>query len=809
MSSSATELRPASVSPSRIARLKDAVQQAAPAVCPERALLWTEYFADRGNRAKPRAIQAAEALAHVLAKKQVRIHPDELVVGNFSSKRVGGAIYPELHGVAMLREIATFPHRRVNPLAVSRDEIAALQRIMPFWAPRMLGFRVYRSPWNKASFLREQLAPRHYVLNELAGIAHVVPDYAKLIAIGTDGIAKEARAAQQLHGPASEQWAFLEGVAIIADALARFGERYAPVAERLAAHETDTARRAELGLVAATCRRVPRFGARSFVEAVQSITFAQIALNLESLDNGISPGRLDQLLMPYYLRDRARGVLDREGAKEWLAAFAIKLCEVVPVFSETATRMHGGLMSGQAVTMGGTDRAGRDATNELTYVLLELADELRMRQPNFHARLHAEAPRAYVERVAEVLCGGANAPALYNDAVIVPALRANGYADDDAHDYAICGCVEPIAPGRTFGSTDAALFNLPIVLELALNEGRRFGMRRRSGPRTPHPSRLRTMDDVRAAFETQLAFQVDRLVRDLQAVERAHRKFHPTPLTSMLLAGCVEQGTCSTAGGAVYNGSGIQGVGASDTGDSLHAIARAVFADERLGLPALVDQLKRDLPDDELCGYLRRLEKFGNDRPETDAWTAYVVDAFTRALGAYANTRGGPYTTGLYSMTTHQYFGSRTGASANGRRRGAPFASGIAPADGMDRAGPTALFNSVNRIDFGRVRNGANLNARFDPHTLRGHTGRAAFVALLGAYFRRGGMQLQTNVLDTAVLREARAHPERHPHLLVRISGYCAYFGDLTPEMQDEIIRRTEHGIGGGTGAPFASGVAG
>ncbi|MCC6850622.1 MAG: formate acetyltransferase [Deltaproteobacteria bacterium] len=808
MSSSATEFRRAAIPSSRIARLKDAVQQAAPAVCPERALLWTEYFANRANRAKPRAIQAAEALALVLARKRVRIHPDELVVGNFSSKRVGGAIYPELHGVAMLREIATFPHRRVNPLAVARDEIAALQRIVPFWAPRMLGFRVYRSPWSKATFLREQLAPRHYILNELAGIAHIVPDYANLIAIGTSGIAKEARAVQRRHGTASEEWAFLEGVGIVADALARFGERYADAAERLAARESDPARRAELALVAATCRRVPRFGARSFAEAVQSITFAQIAVNLESLDNGISPGRLDQLLLPYYLRDCARGVLDRESAKEWLAAFSIKLCEVVPVFSDTATRMHGGLMSGQAVTIGGTDRAGRDATNELTYIILEIADELRMRQPNFHARLHAGAPHPYVERVAEVLCGGANAPALYNDAVIVPALRANGYTADDAQDYAVCGCVEPVAPGRTFGSTDASLFNLPIVLELALNEGRRFGTRRRSGARTPHPSRLRTMDDVRAAFETQLSFQVERLVRDLQAVERAHRKFHPTPLTSMLLAGCVERGTCSTAGGAVYNGSGVQGVGASDTGDSLYAIARAVFAEQRIELPALVDQLKRDLPDADLGAYLRGLDKFGNDQPEADAWTAYVVEVFTRTLGAHANTRGGPYTTGLYSMTTHQYFGSRTGASANGRRRGAPFASGIAPADGMDRAGPTALFNSVNRIDFESVRNGANLNARFDPHALRGRTGRAAFAALLGAYFRRGGMQLQTNVLDAGVLREARAHPEQHPHLLVRISGYCAYFGDLTPEMQDEIIRRTEHGVGGGMGASSGTGPA-
>jgi formate C-acetyltransferase len=793
MSRSNLDVRTSPQPTDRIALLKSAVQQAKPGVCVERALVWTDYFRDRRNRAKPRAIQAAEALTEVLRRKTVRIHPHELVVGNFSSKRVGGAIYPELHGVAMLREIASFPERAVNPLEVTPDEITALSRIIGFWAPRMVAFRTYRSPWKKLALLRDQLSPRHYVLNELAGIAHVVPDYAKLLAVGTTGIVREARAVQCQFPRDSGEWSFLEAVTIAAEGLAQLGERYAAAALVAARREAMPSRRAELELIATTCRHVPRHGARTFVEALQSLTFAQIAINLESLDNGVSPGRMDQLLHPYYERDRSHGVIDRAEAKEWLAAFSIKMCELIPVFSETATRMHGGLMSGQAVTIGGTDGAGHDATNELSYLFLELADELRMRQPNYHARLHADAPRAWMDRIAEVLCAGANAPALYNDAVIVEALRGIGYSLEDARDYAVCGCVEPVAPGKTFGSTDAALFNLPIVLELALNEGRRFGTRARTGARTPHPTRFRSMQDVREAFELQLAFQVDRLVRDLHAVERAHRTFHPTPLTSMLLAGCVERGTCSTAGGALYNGSGIQCVGPSDTGDSLYAIERLVFTEQRLTLPALVDLLKHNVPDDDLLGRMRRLAKFGNGEADVDAWTLYAVDAFASRLAQYENTRGGPYTTGLYSMTTHHYFGSCTGASANGRRRGDPFASGIAPGNGMDRQGPTALFNSVNRFDFTRTQNGVNLNVRFDLGTLRGKTGREAFIQLLTTYFRRGGMQIQTNVLDPAALLDARDHPDRYPGLLVRISGYCAYFNDLTPEMKDEIIRRSHH----------------
>jgi formate C-acetyltransferase len=357
------------------------------------------------------------------------------------------------------------------------------------------------------------------------------------------------------------------------------------------------------------------------------------------------------------------------------------------------------------------------------------------------------------------------------------------------------GCVEPVSQGKSFASTDAALVNVPILLELALNQGRRFGSWFRSGARTAPVARMRSMGDVKAAFETQLRFQLGKLVGDLQAVERANRRYHPTPLTSMLLDGCLESGVCSTAGGARYNFSGVQCVGPTDAGDALYAIERAVFRDRKLSLGELVSQLKRDLPDPDWLACLRGLEKFGNDEAEVDQWTWYVVEAFVRLLSRFENTRGGPYTTGLYSVTAHQHFGGVTGALPHGRKKGASFASGLAPGNGMDRRGPTALLNSVNRFDFGRIANGVNFNVKFDPHILRGAAGRAALKSLLKTYFRRGGMQIQVNVLDPQILIRARDDPGSHPHLLVRVSGYSAYFNDLTPEMQDEIIRRSCLGV--------------
>ena len=443
------------------------------------------------------------------------------------------------------------------------------------------------------------------------------------------------------------------------------------------------------------------------------------------------------------------------------------------------------------VTVGGIGRDGKDVSNELSYIFLEVMDELRMRQPNYHARVHKDAPGQYLDKTFEIISSGANSPALYNDDVIVETLVRNGYDPSDARDYTAVGCVEPVCQGKSFSSTDAALFNVPIMLELALNQGRRFGSHSQTGPKTMPVSKMTTMDDVKQAFETQLGHFTKRLIRDLQAIERANAAYHPTPLTSMLLDGCLENGFCSTSGGAAYNFSGIQCVGPVDTGDALYAIDKAVYQDRKLTLPELVALLKRDLDDEKWKTYFRRLDKFGNDNEKVDDYILYVLDAFTGNLNGRMNTRGGKYTTGLYSVTSHQYFGEVTGTLPNGRRKGESFSAGISPANGQDGLGPTAMLNSVNRIDATNFANGLNLNVKWDSNAIRGKTGRLALKNIFKTYFRRGGMQVQFNVFDPSILLEARDNPDAYPNLLVRVSGYSAYFNDLTPQMKDEIIRRT------------------
>ncbi len=778
----------------RVRALHDEVRAAPLALSAERAVLVTRYFSDRANRSKPMLVQKAEALAEVLRHKEVCIRPHELLVGCFTPHRVGGELYPELHGVAMLEDLFRFERRRVNPFAVSpiaRRQL--LLEVLPFWLTRFMAMRL-RPVTRALRFVTEQLSPVFHLINETGGISHFVPNYGALLAHGTEGFRQQAVARLEKEAPASPAAQFLRAVQIVCDGLDAFADGYRRAAERQARNEPDEIRRFEMEEIAAVCTRVPRFPARTFHEALQVLVFAQIALNLESLDNSVSPGRLDQVLWPYYERDVLDGRLDREMAFELLGCYAIKLCEIVPVFSDRATRFHGGLFNGQVVVVGGVDRHGRDATNELTYLFLELMDQLRTRQPNYHARIHRDSPPAYRARIAAALGAGAVSPALYNDAVIVPLLRARGISEEDARDYATVGCVEPVAAGKSFLSTDAALFNVPLCLELALNRGRRFGQWRRIGPSTAPAEACRSIEELIELFRTQLQCALTRLFAELRMIEQANARWHPTPLTSMLIDGCVASARDVTIGGAIYNGSGVQGVGVVEVGDSLAAIEDVVFRAHRATMAEIVRACREGFAGhDVLRARLRKAPKYGNDDPFADGFVARAMELFSACLAGQLNTRGGEYAAGFYSVTAHQAFGEIVGALPSGRLAGAPFSSGLSPTNGVDRLGPTAALRSVAGLPLYLGRNGVNFNLKLDPWVVSGAQGSRRLRALIDGGFAAGCMQMQVNVLDPQMLIEARDHPGRYPGLLVRVSGYSAYFDDLSPEIKQEIIERTSH----------------
>ncbi len=780
----------------RISALKQAVENAIPGICPERALLWSAYAKKRHNKKKNSAVQVAEALAFVLDNKSIAVYPHELLVGNYTSRRVGGMIAPELAGFTALAEIPAFPQREENPLEISAPDMVRLAKTLPFWLPRTLAWRACPSALGRPGFIARNALFKKWVINELGGIAHFAPDYEKLLAQGVEGIIGSARKKRRDQEPDSETWQFLTAVIIAGEALARFGNRYSTLAFDLARKESDPSRKKELLEIARTCCQVPRHGATSFREALQSVLLAHIAIVHEGLDVSICPGRMDQYLWPYYKKDLVDGQITPQEARELLDCFCIKLCETVPVWSRAVNRMFSGLPSYQTVCVGGTDKKGKDAVNDLSYMLLDITGELRMREPNFHARIHKKSPKPWLDAVYRMLAKGANTPALYNDEVIVPALVNYGLSLEDARNYTPIGCVEPGSQGKSFGSTDAALVNVPVALERALNGGKRFGGRIRTGAVTMPVSRMKSMEDVKNAFSIQLAFLLKELVRDLRWVEKANADYHPTPLSSMLMDGCIDSARCLTQGGATYNASGVQFVGPADVGDSLAAIEQLVFEEKRITLAELVEALKENLPDESLRARLKKCRKFGNDDPAADFWTQFVVEEFVRILeGHGSNTRGGRYVAGLYSTTTHEHFGRVTGATPNGRRKGEPFASGIAPANGSDKKGPTALLNSMNRLDYSLLPNGVNFNIKFASNVLAGEKGAAILQKLMQTYFERGGMQAQLNVLDRQTLQKIKENPDAYPNLLVRVSGYSAYFNNLTEPMKDEIIARTANSI--------------
>jgi len=753
-------------------------------LCPERAFLITGYFRHEDDPTEPPAVRKARALHYVLTHKSVEIHPGELIVGNAGTSRNVCILQPELASVYMSEELLWIDRRRVNPMKISWPEkLRLLKEVIPYWLPRAMPTRMLPDPLTAVRYVADQLRPRSYLINEAGGIGHFLPDYARMLLLGTRGFRG------LLEGREGELY---RAARIVCEALEIWADRLADHAAGLVFRTRDKARRAELREISRICRRVPREPAETLHEALQALWLTHLAVNLESINSAVSFGRLDQILNPYYERDLEAGRLTVDRARELLLCFSAKATEHVFLLSRRISEYHGGFLVVQAAVVGGVDREGRDATNPLTGLLLEVMEKHRMRDPNFQVRVHRETSPGFLERSLDVARQGSGAPAFFNDEAVIASLVSHGIPLEDARDYGIVGCVEPSIPGKSFLSTDAALCNLPLCVELALHRGRQAQGRRRLGARTPDPSGFRGMDEVLSAFREQLDSMVARLVRDLQLAEQGNRRFHPTPLSSMLVAGCLESGRDLTAGGALYNASGIQGVGLADVADSLAALDTVVFQKGRFRMPEVVAALRNNFQGREaLRAELERAPKFGNDHGLPEAYANRVVRMFHDSLARFRNTRGGPYVPGFYSVTCHVAFGKKTGALPSGRRAGEPFASSMGAASHADRSGPTALLNSAGSLDSRLMPNGNALNLRFDPAQIDGEAGLRNLAALVRGYFEKGGMELQLNVLDPETLKDARAHPGKYPWLVVRVAGYCAYFDDLPDSSKKEIIERT------------------
>ena len=769
----------------RFQRIKKELLGSRVHLCAERAYLVTDFYRRHDDPSLPMIVRKAMATRYILQNKSVKIYPDELIAGNMGSHRISALMQPELSGVFMGTELPWIDKRKTTPLLMPwRDRLKLLFDILPYWLFRNMPFRAFYPHLGKFfKYAGEQLKATFYLINEAGGIGHFLPNYEKMLRLGVRGY---------LDSMSGKEGDLYKAAGIVCEGLLDYAARVADEAERMAGEENDAERRAGLLEISRICRRVPLNPANTLYEALQSLWLTHMAVCLEGINSAVSFGRLDQYLYPYYRDDLENGRITPEKARELLLCFSAKAAEHVFLLSESVSQYHGGYLVVQAGIIGGMDRDGRDSTNELTYIMLDVMEESGLRDPNYQARVHRGSPDRYLDRAVEVAKKGNGVPALFNDEASISSLVANGYPEEEARDYAVVGCVELALPGKSFLSTDAALVNLPVCLEMALNRGRRFGNPRREGAATGDPAKFRSIDDVIEAFKAQVNYLAGRLVTDIQVLEKGNRDYHPTAFSSMLVDGCIESGRDVTAGGALYNSSGVQGVGVADVADSLAALDELVFRKGKYSMGRVLEALRADfVAYPELRAELISVPKYGNDNELPDGYARKTAEIFYNALGRYKNTRGGNYVPGFYSVTCHVAFGGLVGALPSGRKAGEPFAASIGAANGRDRLGPTALLNSAACIEPRLSPNGYALNLRFDPATLDGERGTALLAALVRGFFEKGGMEVQVNVLDPAMLEDAYRHPGKYPGLVVRVAGYCAYFDDLPQDAKLEIMQRT------------------
>jgi len=627
---------------------------------------------------------------------------------------------------------------------------------------------------------------------------HIIPNYPKVLRLGFRGMAAELQELQRTHTDRAKR-DFLRALTVCCEAACALAERYAAEAERLAARETDDQRRAELAEIARICRKVPAEPAETFHEALQALWFAHmLVMAAESYPGpGLSPGRIDQHLYPYYRRDLEQGRIDRNRARELLQCYWLKHNYAYDYQGRLGNQ---GINSGfgQLITLGGIGPDGRDASNELTWLILDVIEDMNVLEPKPNIRLHQDTPDDLLRRVASLIARAQGSPFLLNfDEASIRGLEWQGLPPAELWDYAPVGCLENTLQGCDRSGTVDVNLNLAKAVELALNDGRDLASGRQIGPRTGDPISFGDFGTFLTAFKTQLKALLERIIDCSNEADAIRAALEPTPYLSLLVDGCAESGRDVTAGGARYNYITVEGIALATTIDSLAAVRHLVYEKQRISMDQLLAAIRANFD-----GYeeLRRMlahkaPRFGTDDRAVDDLARDVSRFWTEeAFRHRSPATGRRYRGGYLSWNYWIAYAPTTAATPDGRRRGTFLSNGVCPVDGADREGPTAAIRSVGHLGLETAPNGASHTLNLSPSLLRDEEHVAKLAALLRAYCRVGGTALQVNVIDPETLRAAQADPDSYRNLLVRVTGYNAYFVTLGREIQNEIIARETSG---------------
>lgn len=780
----------------RVARLRAQSLQAMPYISAERAELMTRFYQEfRGPVAPP--VLRALAFQHLMEHKQIVILDGELIVGEKGPGPKATPTYPELccHS---LDDLEILDSRAKVPFAVSAQARQAYQNeVIPFWqgkSMRDLIFREMSPEWKDAyeagifTEFMEQRAPGHTVGDE------------KIFRKGFRDFKREIEASLAgldfLGDPeACAKREQLRAMAICCDAIIRFGERHAELATAMAGAEQDPERKRELEEIAAVCRHVPAHAPRTFREALQAYWFVHLGVTCElNTWDAFNPGRLDQHLIPFYQQGLADGTLTPDEARELLQCFWVKFNNQPAPPKVGVTAAESGTYTDFAnINTGGLKPDGSDGVNEVTYLILDVIDEMRLLQPSSNIQLSKKNPDRFLKAASRIIRKGWGQPSIFNADAIIEEMLRQGKAIEDARSGGASGCVETGAFGKE-AYILVGYFNLPKVLELTLHNGVDPQTGKRIGLETGDPLTMMTYEQLFDAFRRQLRHFVEIKVRGSNIIERAFAAYMPAPFLSIVIDDCIQKGKDYNDGGPRYNTNYIQGVGIGSITDSLAAIKQHVFEEKRLTMGDLLGALRADFAGHERTRQLllNKTPKYGNDDEYADAIMTSAFNAFYDEVNGRQNTKGGFYRINMLPTTCHVYFGSVMGASADGRLARQPLSEGISPVQGADRRGPTAVIKSAAKMDHLRT-GGTLLNLKFTPQILEGEEGIEKLTHLVRSYFRLDGHHIQFNVVQAGTLRAAQAEPEKYRDLIVRVAGYSDYFCDLTRALQDEIIARTEH----------------
>ena len=780
------------------------IKNFSPEVCLERALLVTESF--KNSEAYMPVMRRAMALSLILDRMSIYIGNDEVIVGNQASQPFSAPIFPEYAIAWFEKELDDIPRRPIDRFHLPENTAEKMADVFSYWKGKTFSEKAESALpdiYHQAEEI-QAIFGKH-MTNE--GDGHLIVDFEKVLRLGLHAIADEAKASREtldLTQPSEAQRIyFLDAITVVCDAVSRFARRYHDKA-LLLSKTADPLRSRQLQQISANCAQVPMHPARTFSEALQSLWFIQLILQIESNGHSISLGRFDQYLYPYYVKDKQDGILTDEQALELIEHFWVKLNTINKIRPWKDTQFLTGYPMFQNVTLGGQICNGRDATNELTYLCLKATEEMMLPQPSLSARYHLQSPDEYIRACLSCIGTGLGMPALFNDEAIIPSLLNHGVDYADAENYGLVGCVEVCVPGKWgYRCNGMSYFNMLKVFELSLNNGidPATGVQLVSG--SGSLDEFTRMQDVWDAWEKQLNWYTRCYIEHDAIVDTVLEHLLPDPFCSMLVDDCIKRGLMLKEGGSVYDVVSAQSIGIANISNAMAAIQKLCF-DTGEVTPAHMKAALDDNFSSSSGNTVRKLihegvPKYGNDEDYVDDIAVKLLTDYVHVLKAFKNARQGrgPIDCGWQistsTVTSNVPFGRGIGATADGRYSGESLAEGCSPVQGTDISGPTASMNTMAKLPNILISGGQLYNMKLPPSALKGENNIRSIISLIRGYGAKKGWHVQFNVVDAEVLLDAQKRPERYLDLIVRVAGYSAYFVDLDEIIQNDIIRRTEH----------------